>query len=560
MATEDTLRRRKSVRTAFTKTVNSLMEEFEKEVPNGEVVKTKFLTLDRIYSELKDCDDIILNNIGTDEDFENEYSKIEEYREKMDLMRNLLCFLKREVEGEERLQLARNGIKFDFNNGNWKSKKKQNLDEAVPTASNLFSGDMSKRQFHCVFCDKSHESKDCFSAQNWSLDKKKEAISNKKVCYVCFKGNHKARDCKSKIKCMICSKRHHTIMCFELPVNKRDISKNETIDSSPNTLIAEECSESVLLQTILVNIEANGKRKCVRALIDSGSQNSHILKRTAEEIGLVPVSKRSLAHSLFGGVKTQVKDHGLYEIKLKSHNGKYCLDIQVLDQLSICGKIPRLKRGLWNKELKEKKIWIADYGEGSPEIELLIGADFCGQLFTGLIHKLECGLIAYETYLGWVLMGRTSNNIKSPSQSSATETITMFTHSEKIEHFWDLELLGIKEPTEKTSREEEVVKFFNDTLSTDLDGRYMVRLPWTDNSSLPDNKNIAEKRLLATTSKLIWSGKYPDYDSVLKSWEEEKIIEEVLEDGREGRCHYLPHRGVFKEGSTTQLRPVFDAA
>ncbi|GFV89368.1 uncharacterized protein TNCV_4151881 [Trichonephila clavipes] len=67
------------------------------------------------------------------------------------------------------------------------------------------------------------------------------------------------------------------------------------------------------------------------------------------------------------------------------------------DQLSICGKIPRLKRGLWNKELREKKIWITDYGEGSLEIELLIGVDFCGQLFTGLVHKLECGLIACET-------------------------------------------------------------------------------------------------------------------------------------------------------------------
>ncbi|GFY63836.1 hypothetical protein TNIN_333221 [Trichonephila inaurata madagascariensis] len=119
---------------------------------------------------------------------------------------------------------------------------------------------MTKRQLHCVFCDKSHESKDCFLAQNWSSDKKKEAISNKKA--------------------------------------------------------------------------------------------------------------------------------------------------YVLDQLCICGKT-RLKRGLWNKELREKEICIADYGEGSPEIELLIGADFFGQPFTGRIHKLECGLIAYETYIGWVLMGRT---------------------------------------------------------------------------------------------------------------------------------------------------------
>ncbi|GFX24865.1 DUF1758 domain-containing protein [Trichonephila clavipes] len=179
-------------------------------------------------------------------------------------------------------------------------------------------------------------------------------------------------------------------------------------------------------------------------------------------------------------------------------------------------------------------------------VELLIGADFCGQLFTGLIYKLECVLIACETYLGWVLMGRTSNNIKSTSQSSVVESITMLTNSEKIEHFWDLELLGIKEPTEDTSREE-VVKFFNDTLSTDFDGRYMVKLPWTDNSSLPNNQNIAEKRLLSTISKLISPGRYSDYNSVLKSREEEHIIEDVFESGRERRYHYHPHRGVYKE-------------
>ncbi|GFU88153.1 integrase catalytic domain-containing protein [Trichonephila clavipes] len=38
------------------------------------------------------------------------------------------------------------------------------------------------------------------------------------------------------------------------------------------------------------------------------------------------------------------------------------------------------------------------------------------------------------------------------------------------------------------------------------------------------------------------------------------IIEEVFEGGREGRCHYLPRRGVFEEFSTTQPRPVFDVA
>ncbi|GFY59863.1 hypothetical protein TNIN_82971 [Trichonephila inaurata madagascariensis] len=73
-------------------------------------------------------------------------------------LKNLLCFLKREVEGEERLQLARNGMKFKFNNGNLNSEKKQNNDERVSTTS------------------------------NWSLEKKKEAISNKKCLLCLFQG------------------------------------------------------------------------------------------------------------------------------------------------------------------------------------------------------------------------------------------------------------------------------------------------------------------------------------------------------------------------------------
>ncbi|GFV89367.1 pro-Pol polyprotein [Trichonephila clavipes] len=104
----------------------------------------------------------------------------------------------------------------------------------------------------------------------------------------------------------------------------------------------------------------------------------------------------------------------------------------------------------------------------------------------------------------------------------------MFTHSEKIEHFWDLELLGIKEPTEKTSREEVVVKFFNDTLSTDFDGRYM------------------EDILIII--------------QFLKVGKLTRSLKKVSEGGREGRCHYLPHCRVYKECSTIQLRPVFDAA
>ena len=42
------------------------------------------------------------------------------------------------------------------------------------------------------------------------------------------------------------------------------------------------------------------KSKTDRALLNSGSQKSYVLKDTAEELGLRSVSSETVAHTLFG--------------------------------------------------------------------------------------------------------------------------------------------------------------------------------------------------------------------------------------------------------------------
>ncbi|XP_054713054.1 uncharacterized protein LOC129222564 [Uloborus diversus] len=105
------------------------------------------------------------------------------------------------------------------------------------------------------------------------------------------------------------------------------------------------------------------------------------------------------------------------------------------------------------------------------------------------------------------------------------------------------------------------MKHFVETVKKDSKGRYVVRLPWLENKEvLAENKEIAEKRCLITTQKLIKEGRFADYDNVFKEWLNENIIEEVPTDELKNDAHYLPHRGVFKKDSTTNVRPVFDAS
>jgi hypothetical protein len=60
--------------------------------------------------------------------------------------------------------------------------------------------------------------------------------------------------------------------------------------------------------------------------------------------------------------------------------------------------------GSWLDELRDRGIEIL-LEEDRP-IDVLIGADVYGKLLTGWREILQCGLVAIETYLGWIVTGK----------------------------------------------------------------------------------------------------------------------------------------------------------
>ncbi|XP_072389366.1 uncharacterized protein [Diabrotica undecimpunctata] len=94
-------------------------------------------------------------------------------------------------------------------------------------------------------------------------------------------------------------------------------------------------------------------------------------------------------------------------------------------------------------------------------------------------------------------------------------------------------------------------------------GRYEIRLPWLDgHPPLPSNCELSGKRLNSTLQKLKRDGLFERYDDVFADWQAEGIIELVgkLNDVDNSLGHFLPHRPVVKEESTTKARPVFNAS
>ncbi|GFU03969.1 integrase catalytic domain-containing protein [Trichonephila clavipes] len=181
------------------------------------------------------------------------------------------------------------------------------------------------------------------------------------------------------------------------------------------------------------------------------------------------------------------------------------------------------------------------YEKNSDEIHLLIGVDYAGKLLTGKIKHLSGGLVAVHTLLGWAVMGK--SDVKGTSTNSLMLVLSLHVNDAKITDLSNLDTLSIKDCSEshsKTETQELALNYLRETLDQDSTSRYKVNLSWLEgHPPLPDNKELARKRLKSTVKSLKLANRLNDYQEVFNQWERE---------------------AVFKDNSTTKVRPVFDGS
>ncbi|GFV60947.1 uncharacterized protein TNCV_925611 [Trichonephila clavipes] len=192
---------------------------------------------------------------------------------------------------------------------------------------------------------------------------------------------------------------------------------------------------------------------------------------------------------------------------------------------------------------------------------MLLGADIIGNLLIGdEVKHLKGGLVAVNTHLGWTVMGK----MKMEKERHSNVLLSLHVSDNCIKDLWSLDVLGIKDPFEKKTRielEEAAKDHFARHVTRDADGRYVVSLPWIQGHPFLSNcRNLAERRLKNCVRSLERSKNLGKYEAVFHSWQNEDIIEEVQNVADKKNEHYLPHHPVYKDNSTTKIRPVFDGS
>ncbi|KAJ8915580.1 hypothetical protein NQ315_012465 [Exocentrus adspersus] len=369
------------------------------------------------------------------------------------------------------------------------SKSKKPV-EAVSTAADLINCGFAK----CVFCGGSHDNHSCFKAQKMNLDQKRDLLSRGKACFRCLKLGHSSRRCHSKVKYIVCGKSHVTLMCCELPINKGKKPQEEPVEGSTDQVLASQTNTPVFLETLRVNLVGKSATKQVRALVDTGSQNSYILQSTARKLGLESLKEERIVHALFGGRSTSEQRHNCYRVEVSGEEfncSKEALDQSCLDPslktgpgargnrysdvkvtrntasptkyVTICKQIPHVTDGPWLEELKAMNIALTDVVDSGP-IEILCGADVIGKLYTGCKHELNCGLFVIETLFGWTLMGRIP--LKYPRCDAVMTVFSLFATEVKLTDLGEPSVLGITDPEEnkpKQQKANETKEFFEET-------------------------------------------------------------------------------------------------
>ncbi|GFS88619.1 DUF1758 domain-containing protein [Trichonephila clavipes] len=163
---------------------------------------------------------------------------------------------------------------------------------------------------------------------------------------------------------------------------------------------------------------------------------------------------------------------------------------------------------------------------------------------------------ALPTKLGHLLSG-TINTQYNQNSSLICHTLLNIDHS--LKQFWELESV----PKDIPSKDEDELceSIFVNSHIRNADGRYILKLPFRDDSSIGDSKEGALKRFYSLERKLHSNNQLKEqYTEFMEEYQNLGHMTPLASDVKSPH-YFLPHHGVINDNSsTTKLRVVFDGS
>ena len=291
----------------------------------------------------------------------------------------------------------------------------------------------------------------------------------------------------------------------------------------------------------------DGTRVPVRLLLDTGSNNSFVVRKDSLKRFMKLLGKEQIVLQSFGKASDcKVRDIFQAHIATSSHalpsESFYNLQLISVNYIT-CPIVSHKLTPYQSDYVDSHHLILADpeASEGNPlDIDILVGQDFYHDLVKGEKQHLSDGLVFIPTVGGYALGGRVNPSSDKPDVKQTNMTISTVNYisafkvlprDEEIQdmkQFISLDNLGIGPLDEETSP---VQDRFNATTRHNGE-RYTAVLPKRFHrlKKLPSNFLLSYNRLLSSYKRLTKPGKENDlkaYSDIIKEQLESGVLEKV---------------------------------
>ncbi|CAJ0595361.1 unnamed protein product [Cylicocyclus nassatus] len=386
-----------------------------------------------------------------------------------------------------------------------------------------------KKHRKCPFCDSTaHLAIECDAFP--TMKERIDQVKRRKLCFNCLSTSHNTKDCTSKYRCMFCSRKHHSSLCFrsnrfhtastspglnnhtptQSPRRQNVISssnqssrlqnhivhleepKKEMITSSTNPTeqlidtqidvptipapvtcstnnVTNLTTQTALMCTTVTLFNPNDRshQTTVTAFLDSGSNKSYITDEVANMLHLPTTGTEHISLSTFGKVESLELECRNHVIGLYTEKGVKHLQVK---------SIPLLTGNLQRIHIPEGSTDNITLSVCKPSI--LIGNDYFWDIILSEdfhYRTLSKSYRILHTAIGDMIVGKAfkaKNYIACTAVNSTTgidDASSPPNHKELVElvnNFWRLETVGILDDPSQLD-DEQCLKHFSDTIYYD---------------------------------------------------------------------------------------------
>ncbi|XP_077966657.1 uncharacterized protein LOC120343839 [Styela clava] len=433
-------------------------------------------------------------------------------------------------------------------------------------------------QIQCLCCGDSHFLYNCTKFKDKDTKQRRDFVREYKACFNCLRAGHNVKDCRSTYTCQVnnCGKKHHTLLHDDTLSSQKPVNSNAKSSGSngpgvsnvhANFISPNIENYPVRLMVVPVKVSANDSDRYsfTYAFFDYGSSRSFCTTDLAKSLGLQGETEECTIHTASGS-----KPHSGKRVSLTITGINEPNEICVNNILTFDG-IPDLRDSSPHQDIVEQYPHL--HGLSFPEvngtIEVLIGSDVLGQFPISDTCVGEQGSpTAYHTMLGWTLAGPDNNaqisncvdvNFLKADHSSANsiEESNNLSMCHICGHDF-VDLYADPCTTEFSVDDKKALSIMADTVKM-VNGRYQIALPWvSDNVTLPNNRFLAEKRLMYLKRKFLKDPDlFPKYKDKIHEYIQNGYAEyiPIHELPHSNRTSYLPHHYTCQK-----CRVVFDCS